>query len=383
VKEGSLFALAVASVLTLQPGLMPAALAQVDNSTQGLPAYSPAPGTTPGLTPGMASGATPGTLSVPAAGTGGFAGLNSRSNPSMMTSRNRGAALPTSAADPRMANMMGLVPKFDPSFLQQLQTNNLPSGTVLTGILENTVSSKKSQAGDIFSIRLEDGFTINGVEVIPKQSKILGSVSSVLSSHVRHGAHPGTITISLQTLIFPDGRTTPFWGFIEHNPLDDNTNQSGSHIKSKAAGYGRMASYGTVNFITKKVGYNLQPPNFGKELELKQGEVLPVKTNRIMDLSKMTAPISQLAMPPGAVNGMYQSGTFPPGMQAASPNSLPGLPPYVPTSPNYAAAAGGVPGLPGGYGSSPMSLGNRAPAYVPPAGSGQPSIPYPSQMEPF
>ena len=303
MKEGSLFALAVATVLTLQTGLTPVALAQLDNSTQGLPAYSPAPGQTPGMTPGVASGATPGTLSVPAPGTGGFAGL---------TSRSRGMSMPTSASDPRLANMMGLVPKFNPNFMQQLQSNNLPSGTVLTGILENTVSSKKSVAGDIFSIRLEDGFTLNGVEVIPKQSKILGSVSSVLSSHTRHGAQPGTLTISLQTLIFPDGRTTPFWGFVEHNPLDDNTNQSGSHIKSKAAGYGRMASYGTVNFITKKVGYNLRPPNFGKELELKQGEVLPIKTNRIMDLTKMTAPIVQAPMPPGAVNGMYQSGNFPP-----------------------------------------------------------------------
>lgn len=371
MKEGSFFALAVATVLTLQPGLMPAALAQLDTSAQGLPAYSPAPGTMPG----MSSGATPGTLSVPAPGTGGFAGLKSRSAGM--------AGFPTSASDPRMPQMLGMVPKFSPDFLKNLQTTNLPSGTVLTGILEDTISSKKSKPGDIFSIRLEDGFTINGVEVIPKQSKILGSVSSVLSSHVRHGAAPGTLTVSLQTLIFPDGRTTAFWGFIEHNPLQDNTNQSGSHIKSQAAGYGRMLGYGTVNFVTKKVGYNLRPPNFGKELELEKGEVLPIKTNRSMDLTKMTAPIQQSAMPPGAVNGMYQSGSFPPGMAAASPNSLPGLPPYIPTSANYAAPAGGIPGLPVGYGSDSMSLGSARPAYVPPAGSGQPSVPYPSQMEPF
>lgn len=374
MRQGSLFALAFIALLTLQPGLTPVAMAQLDPTTQGLPPYSPA---SP-VSAGMSSGATPGTLNSPPPVVGGMPGLKSS------RSRFNPANMPTSPADPRMQQQLGFVPKFTPDFLQKLQASNLPSGTVLTGILEDTISSKKSKAGDIFAIRLEDGYTLNGVEVIPKQSKILGSVSSVLSSRTRHGAQPGTLTISLQTLIFPDGRTTPFWGFIEHNPLQDNTNQSGNHIKSKAAGYGRMATFGTANFITSKVGYRMLPPNFGKELELQKGEVLPVKTNRTMDLSKMNAPVQTSAMPPGAVNGMYQQGNFPPGMSPISnPNCAPGLPPYTPVSSNYTAPAGGVPGLPADYSSNSMSLGGARPAYVPAAGSGQPNIPYPSQMEPF
>ena len=328
-------------------------------------------------TPGL-SAATPGTIGqMPANPVAGFSGLHSRSglNP---------ANLPTSPNDPRMMKMNGMVPKFTPAFFQQMQANNLQTGTVLTGILEQDISSDKSKPGDVFSIRLEDGYSNNGVEMIPKQSKILGSVSSVLSSHSRKGAHPGEVTISLQTLIFPDGRTMQFWGFIEHNPLSDNVSKSGTGMAQKAGGYGSMAAYGAARFFTKRVGYNLTKPNFGKEMKLEKGEVLPIKTNRMMDLTKMNAPIQQTAMPPGAVNGVYQSGGMPPGMNAIPPtasNAVPGLPPYTPMPSNYVPPAGSVPGLP-----APMSpaFTGPLPAYTPAAGSGQPPMaPYPSQMEPF
>ncbi len=385
MKEGSFSALALIAALAWQAAATPAVLAQ-NAWNQGLPPYSPMPST-----PGLASGATAGSLSDPAQASSaatphvaGFGGLRSRSGMSA-------ANLPTSAADPRMQNMLGLVPKFTPDFIQKMQASNLPAGTVLTGILENDISSNKSKPGDVFSIRLEDGYANNGVEIIPKQSKILGSVTATLSSHSRHAAHPGTVSISLQTLVFPDGRTAQFWGFIEHNPLHDNVTQSGSSIKNKANGYGTAAAVGTMNFFTRRVGYNMARPNFGKEMELKKGEVLPIKTNRPLDLSKMNAPIQQTAMPPGAVNGMYQSGAMPPGMNAIPPsmssNFVPGLPPYTPVPTNY-AAAGGVPGLPAM--SAPPAVGLSAPpamalpAYTPPAGSGQlPMAPYPSQMEPF
>jgi hypothetical protein len=349
---------------------------QIASMAPAAPALSAAPSAS--FAAAGLSGATPGTIGQPPSSpVAGFAGLHSRSgiNP---------ADLPTSPNDPRMMKMNGMVPKFTPNFFQSMQQSMLGQGTVLTGILEQDVSSDKSKPGDVFSIRLEDGYSNNGVEIIPKQSKILGSVSSVLSSHSRNGAHPGTVTISLQTLIFPDGRTTQFWGFIEHNPLADNLSKNGSGMAQKAGGYGSMAAFGAARFFTKRVGYNLQKPNFGKEMKLEKGEVLPVKTNRMMDLSKMNAPIQQTAMPPGSVNGVYQSGGMPPGMNAVPPtatNAVPGLPPYTPVPANYAPPVGSVPGL-----SAPASssFGGALPAYTPVAGSGQPPMaPYPSQMEPF
>ena len=373
MKEGSFSALAVFAALTWQVGVAPVALAQ-NAWNQTLPPYTPMANT-----PGLASGATPGNLSAPSTpSVPGFGGLHSRSGASA-------ANLPTSTADPRMQQMLGMVPKFTPDFFTRMQATNLPAGTVLTGILENDITSNKSKPGDIFSIRLEDGFSNNGVEIIPKQSKILGSVTATLSSHTRQAAHPGTVSVSLQTLVFPDGRTTAFWGFIEHNPLSDNINQNGSNgLANKASGYGRMAAFGTMGFFTRKVGYNLQRPNFGKEMQLKKGEVLPIKTNRPIDLSKMNAPIQQISMPPGSVNGMYQSGAMPPGMTAIPPNSAPGLPPYTPMPTNYLAPAGGVPGLSGGMVGASAGPALSLPAYTPPAGSGQmPMAPYPSQMEPF
>jgi hypothetical protein len=286
-----------------------------------------------------------------------------------------------------MQSMLGMVPKFSPDFLQRMQTGTLPAGTVLTGILENDLSSKKSKAGDVFSIRLEDGFSINGTEVIPKQSKILGSVSTAVASHSRKAGHPGSLTIALQTLIFPDGRTTQFWGFIEHNPLRNSRNQSGSNISSKASGYGKMASFGTLNFITRKVGYNLRPANyFGQELKLDKGEVLPIRSNRPIDLTKMNAPIQTMPMPPGTVNGVSQSGALPPGMSSISPNSAPGLPPYTPVTNNYIAPANSVPGLPPGYNLQPTPImpatASQALGQLSPSAQ-SPNVLYPSQMEPF
>jgi hypothetical protein len=191
-------------------------------------------------------------------------------------------------------NMMGLVPKFDPSFFQQMQASRIMPGTVLTGILENEVSSKNSKSGDIFFIRLEDGYINNGVQLVPPQSKILGTVTTSISSKTRKGAAPGSVSIALQTLILPDGRTLPFTGFIQHNPQDDASNQSSRNPMGTAGKYAKQTGYGAMNFVTRRVGFPMYMPNIGAELTLKQGEVLPIRLNGPIDISKATMPVSAL-----------------------------------------------------------------------------------------
>ncbi len=296
------------------PGLDPQGMSMPQMGVPG-PGMGPQGASIPGSPPALSlpGGATPGTVSsaqsqaaggaVPPAG---FAGLRSRSgiNP---------ADLPTSPNDPRVQKMMGMVPKFIPDFFRQLQANQLPSGSVLTGILDGDISSNKSKPGEVFVIRLEDGFVSNGVEVVPKQSKILGTITQVQSSKMLKGGQTGNLTIALQTLVFPDGRTCPFWGFIQHNPLDDPINQT-VDAKTKALSYARYG-YGMAGYFTRKLGYNLTAPHFGQEMHLKKGEVLPIRTNRSIDLSHMTPPSSQIPMPPGAVpSNLPMSGI--PGMPA-------------------------------------------------------------------
>ncbi len=214
-------------------------------------------------------------------------------------------------------NMMGLVPKFDPSIFQQMQASRVMPGTVLTGILESEVSSKNSKSGDIFFIRLEDGYINNGVQLVPPQSKILGTVTTSISSKTRKGAAPGSVSIALQTLILPDGRTLPFTGFIQHNPQDDASNQSSRNPMGTAGKYAKQTGYGAMNFVTRRVGFPMYMPNLGAELTLKQGEVLPIRLNGPIDISKATLPVSalpngQMGQPNGAPMGM---GMPPQGMQ--------------------------------------------------------------------
>jgi hypothetical protein len=225
-------------------------------------------------------------------------------------------------------NMMGRVPKFDPAIFQQMQASRVMPGTVLTGILENEVSSKNSKSGDIFFIRLEDGYISNGVQLVPPQSKILGTVTSSISSKTRKGAAPGSVSIALQTLILPDGRTLPFTGFIQHNPQDDASNQSNSDPIGTGGKYAKQAGYGAMNFITRRVGYPMYMPNVGAELTLKKGEALPIRLNGPIDISKATMPVSalqngQLSQTNGGPMGMppqnMQGPQMPPSMNSAFP----------------------------------------------------------------
>ncbi|MDR3616285.1 MAG: TrbI/VirB10 family protein [Candidatus Obscuribacterales bacterium] len=239
-------------------------------------------------------------------------------------------------------NMMGLVPKFDPAMFQQMQASRVMPGTVLTGILENEVSSKNSKSGDIFFIRLEDGYISNGKQLVPPQSKILGTVTCSISSKTRKGAAPGSVSIALQTLILPDGRTLPFTGFIEHNPQDDASNQSNRNPMGTAGKYAKQTGYGAMNFVTRRVGFPMYMPNVGAELTLKKGEVMPIRLNGPIDISKATLPVSalpngQMAQANGGPTGMgmgmppqnMQSSQMPPSMNGAFPGRSNQMPPQA------------------------------------------------------
>jgi hypothetical protein len=230
-----------------------------------------------GMVPGMAGGGqgmfpsmpAPGMANVPPGVAGGL------------------AAFPSNAVQ----SSMGLVPKFDPSFFQKMIANNINAGTVLTGILENDISSNKNKPGDIFSIRLEDGLNVNGNQLIPQQAKILGTISSVVSSRAVHGS-PGSIQISLQTLVFPDGSTCPFFGFIQRNTLQDAKAMSASDPLKTGQKYAQRSGYYVMNFFTTRVGFPVHPSNFGTEFKMTKGEVLPIRLNRGIDVSHMTPPVA-------------------------------------------------------------------------------------------
>ncbi len=271
---------------------------------------------------------------------------------------------------------MNMVPKFNGNFNGNflppaLSGNRIPPGTVLTGILEQDLSSAKNKVGDVFSIRLEDGFAENGIQLIPQQSKVLGSILFAQSAKTKHGGMPGTIQIALQTLVFPDGRTCPISGFIEHNPLNDAPQPNNSHPGKTASQYAQHMGWSAMNFFTRRVGYNMAYPTYGKEFQMKQGEVLPIRLNQGLDLTKMTAPVNAS---PAAPN-MAPTQQF--GLSAGQMGSLPKTAPTFPSpsimpnangnmlaAPGYGAPSQTVPGLAIPPASPPLPNGS--------SGAGQP-----------
>ena len=85
------------------------------------------------------------------------------------------------------------VNKFDPNFWKgQMGGGSIPAGTVLTAILEHDISSSKSKPGDVFTLTLQDGFSLNGNVLIPPNSKIVGSVNRATPAKNLRGGMPGS-----------------------------------------------------------------------------------------------------------------------------------------------------------------------------------------------
>src|SRR5208283_6179942 len=98
-----------------------------------------------------------------------------------------------------------------------------------------------------------------------------------------------SVEISLTTLVFPDGRSMPFGGTLDHNPAAIQKQPP----KVVNAGFG-IGSYGqqlTSMFSSfgQNSGYLRSIRNRGPEFDVKKGTLVPIKVNRTLDLTKMVA----------------------------------------------------------------------------------------------
>lgn len=281
---------------------VPGATGMVPNTVNGASV-----GTVPGLVPGisgsgsgaMVPGLVPGNLNAP----GGGMGQNH--------------------------NVMHGQANVSPEFIQQFLATRVASGTVLTGVLSDDISSKKSKSGDLFSIILNDGYYVNGREVIPRGARIVGAVSVVAPAVSKRGVGaPGHVDVGLSTLIFPDGRSLPFTGLIERNPAHDMKKQPAL----RSAGYS-LADYGRsvgsmLGSFTSGIGAVRRNVNRGKDLLLEDGEMIAVRVTRSLDLTKMKeAPASYQA------SGSEGTDSIRPGMGGSIPGPGSGSRGAMPVSP--------------------------------------------------
>ena len=355
-------------------------------------------------TPGANGYTTPGTAGNPVPGYTGTPGMSGGSMPSgqLFPGTPAGASgfqgTPSGGYD-GMGNVPGLVapgtPQTNPGilppnltgkggvtpdFFKQFAGKRLMPGTVLTGVSETSLSSIKSKRGDVFSILLPHGYSNNGEELIPANSKILGVVVDAAPAATQRLGMPGRLSISLKTLVFPDGRTTSVSGFIDHNPAHDQLKE----IKTRKSGinlgdYGQAvkgmlySSVGGIAWVHNKAGR-------GKEFLLAVGTPVSVKLNSTVDVAKMTDPAAALmssqqggmgvpGLTPGAMQGIpgMQGGVpgMPGGVPGLAPGAVPGMQgfnqPGIPglapgTVPNF--AQGGIPGMQNFPGSQSGTVGN-------------------------
>lgn len=213
--------------------------------------------------------------------------------------------------------------------IQQILSSRVGAGSVLTGVLGDDISSKKSFPGDLFSVVLVDGYSQNGNQLIPRGSRIIGKVVQVASAAIQRPGAPGNVEVGLTTLVFPDGRSTPFTGFIDRNPAHDMKKPPvvrgpGMSMSDYKGAVGSM-----LGSFTSGIGAVRRRTNRGKDLLLQEGDVVPVRVTRSVDLTKMSPPTAPPAQPLAnpydpAINTSVNSGTMggapvAPAMTGANP----------------------------------------------------------------
>ncbi|MGH9553856.1 MAG: hypothetical protein ACRD3W_31040, partial [Terriglobales bacterium] len=211
-----------------------------------------------GTAPALADQSAPGIASVPPA-----APAAAGATPAVATEINKANMC-------SYRNPYGQIPTFNADFWKGMAATRIGPGTVLTGIMEETISSKDSKMGDIFAIRLEDGYSVEGKELIPKGAKIVGSICGVSPAVGQKGGMPGQLRVSLQTLVFPDGSSTPFWGYIDHNPANDPSGVPGSGMPNPMPTI-RRGGGTLLSLVTGKIGYRMQLPMHGPDLKIDKG----------------------------------------------------------------------------------------------------------------
>ncbi len=264
---------------------------------------------------------------------------------------NHGGNNPTQ--DPRFAPggiYSGYVPQFTPDFWANSLPNRIPIGTVLSGILEDDLSSAKNKSGDTFTLTLQDGFTLNGRQLVPPNSKIVGTVNAATPARLLKGGHPGQLKISLQSLVFPDGQHLPIYAFMDCNP--NHTSKEPPkvrHLGKSIADYGESvaAMFGSV--LTGP-GFMMNKRNRGLDFVVDKGEVLPIRLTRSLNIpvteNLLSRPLQ--ANQPGTSTqagkgALSQTDPATPGSAGAPypPTAVPGL--VDPQGPWQVPAAGQVP----------------------------------------
>jgi hypothetical protein len=209
------------------------------------------------------------------------------------------------------------------------------SGTQFQASLKNGLDSETTVMGEPVEATLASPIMQGGVEVVPAGSRVLGSVTDVVSAkRFKFGAN-GKIDIKFNSIETPDGRKFPLSASIDENSLSLSGGTTGGRVGKSllttgvgagggaalgtalgaivgATGRGQVgrstgmgAAFGTA--LGGGVGLVGAGVRKGSEIKIKAGSSLPVK---LTDNMQVTAAAPVYAPPPQY--GGYPQGYAPP-----------------------------------------------------------------------
>jgi outer membrane lipoprotein SlyB len=180
----------------------------------------------------------------------------------------------------------------------------LPSQTVITGTLEQSINSRTSQVGDPFVLDVQGPYPADDQRY--QGAKVYGHVATVTHAG---GTHKGSVNLAFDRLTLMDGTTASLQG--QTLSVDAQGNKANSTAKTIVGGVvGQIVG----NYIGKHIGTDvggavgaiggaLYAANTGQNITINQGSTVAMRT---------TAPSVVLSRRQGGYpNGGYQNGGYP------------------------------------------------------------------------
>ena len=107
------------------------------------------------------------------------------------------------------------------------QKDQVPAGSVLHMKLTTTLTSKTNKTGDPFTGQVTQAIVVNGKEVVPKFSQVIGHVAFVKPS--KRVAGKAQMRLVIDKLVTPDEDKE----FVLPSTLDDSNNAPCAHAKDE------------------------------------------------------------------------------------------------------------------------------------------------------
>ena len=182
----------------------------------------------------------------------------------------------------------------------------LPSQTVISGTLEQTINSRTAQVGDPFVLDVQPPFPMDDARY--QGGRVYGHVATVERAG---GMHKGAVKLAFDRLTLMDGTTAALQGQVLS--LDAQGNKSNSTAKTIVGG---LVGQVLGNYVGKHIGTDvggavgaiggaILAANTGQNIQVPQGSTVSMKT---------TAPATvlsrrQAGYPNG--NGGYNNAPYP------------------------------------------------------------------------